>query len=131
MYTRLFRDFVKSGDTLRVYQGKQLLFASQKDRLLPLLEYIEQLLPGQQPVVLFDTIMGNAAALLAVKAGCREVYSPLASQLAIMTLEKYGIKYYFSEVVPYIQQPDQSMCPMERLSLDKEPEEFYNLVRNI
>ena len=131
MYTRLFHDFVKSGDTLRVYQGKQLLFASQKDRLLPLLEYIEQLLPGQQPVVLFDTIMGNAAALLAVKAGCREVYSPLASQLAIMTLEKYGIKYYFSEVVPYIQQPDQSMCPMERLSLDKEPEEFYNLVRNI
>lgn len=131
MYTRLFDNFVKSSDTLRVYQGKRLLFASQKDRLLPLLEYIDRFLPYRQPVVLFDKIMGNAAALLAVKANCQEVYSPLGSELAIKTLEKYGIRYHFTQVVPYIQQPNQDMCPMERLSLKEEPEEFYALVKNI
>lgn len=73
--------------------------------------------------------MGNAAALLSIKAGCREVYSPLGSQLAIKTLEKYGIKYHLVEIVPYILQPDgRKMCPMEKLSIDKEPEEFYKLV---
>lgn len=131
MYTRLFDNFVKSSDTLRVYQGKRLLFASQKDRLLPLLEYIDRFLPYRQTGVLFDKIMGNAAALLAVKANCQEVYSPLGSELAIKTLEKYGIRYHFTQVVPYIQQPNQDMCPMERLSLNKEPEEFYALVKNI
>ena len=70
--------------------------------------------------------MGNAAALLAIKANCREVYSPLGSQIAVKTLDKYGVKYYLTEIVPYILQPDGvSMCPMEKLSIDKEPEEFY------
>ena len=68
MYTRLFNKFLTSGDTLWVQAGNKLLFASNKDRLLPLLEYIEGLGHYHQPVVIFDKIMGNAAALLCVKA---------------------------------------------------------------
>ena len=76
--------------------------------------------------------MGNAAALLSVKASCREVYSPLGSQLAIKTLEKYGIKYQLTKTVPYIQNATgEDMCPMEKLSIDKEPEEFYKAVKSI
>ena len=100
--------------------------------MLPLLEYIDWFVPHYQQVVILDKIMGNAAALLSIKAGCQEVYSPLGSQLAIKTLDKYGIKYDISEIIPYIQQPEkQDMCPMEKLSLDKEPEEFYQVMRDI
>ena len=75
--------------------------------------------------------MGNAAALLAVKASCREVYSPLGSQLAIKTLDKYHIKYHLTETVPYIQKANgEDMCPMEKLSMNRGPEEFYKLIRN-
>jgi len=132
MYASLFNKFLTSGDTLQVYKGNELLFASTEDRLLPLLEYLDR--PGQPypPVVIFDTIIGNAAALLSVKANCREVYSPLGSRLAIRTLDRYGIRYHLSEIVPYVQQPNrEDMCPMERLSIDKEPEEFYQLMMNI
>jgi len=74
--------------------------------------------------------MGNAAALLSVKAGCQEVYSPLGSKLAIQTLGNYHIEYHFTEVVPYIRRPNQQgMCPMEELSLSKSPEEFYAALR--
>jgi len=130
MYARLFNKFSIGSDTLQVYKGSKLLFASNKDRLSPLLEYIDRFAHYQR-VVIFDKIMGNAAALLAVEAGCREVYSPLGSQLAIKTLDKYHIKYHLTEIVPYIQKPDgEDMCPMEKLSINREPEEFYELIRN-
>ena len=130
MYVRLFNEFLRGSDTLQVYKGSKLVFASNKDRLLPLVEYIDRFAHYHQ-VVIFDKIMGNAAALLAVKARCRKVYSPLGSQLAIETLDKYGIKYHLTETVPYIQRPDgEDMCPMEELSMNRQPEEFYELIRN-
>jgi len=131
MYVRLFSEFLIGGDTLRVYQGNKLLFASNKDRLLPLLEYIDRFVPYHQQVTIFDKVMGNAAALLCVTAACREVYSPLGSQFASQTLDKYGIKSHLTKIVPYIQRDDaQDMCPMERLSMNKKPEEFYEVIKN-
>jgi len=131
MYHPLFDEFLLSGDNLQVYKGDELLFSSTKDRLLPLLEYIDRFVPHHQQVVILDKIMGNAAALLSIKAGCREVYSPLGSQLAVKTLEKYGIGYHLTEIIPCIQKPGgQDMCPMEKLSLDKGPEEFYQAIKD-
>jgi len=132
MYEPLFDEFLLSDDNLRVYQGDRLLFSSSKDRLLPLLEYIDRFTPDHRQVVILDKIMGNAAALLSIKAGCREVYSPLGSQLAIKTLADHGIEHHLTKIIPYIQKPDgQDMCPMERLSLDKAPEEFYRAIKDV
>lgn len=125
----MFGEFLSSGDTLRVYRGDRLVFSSTRDRLLPLLEYLERLAARPQRVVIIDKLMGNAAALLSIKAGGREVFSPLGSQLAVATLKKYGIKYHLDEIVPYIRRDDgQAMCPMEQLSIGKTPEEFYKAV---
>ncbi len=132
MHKHFFNEFLTSDYTLLVYEGDQLVFSSNKDRLLPLLEYIDGFASYHQRVVIFDKIMGNAAALLSVKASCREVYSPFGSQLAVRTLDKYGIKYHLTEIVPCIQKPDEEdMCPMERLSINKETEEFYEAIKNI
>jgi hypothetical protein len=126
MYTDLFSAFLSSDDTLRIYRDDALVFSSVKDRLLPLMEYIADYGAGEQPVTVFDRVMGNAAALLAVKVNCREVYSPLGSELGIKTLERFGIEYHLNEIVPCIMRPDgKGMCPMEKLSMGKEPDEFY------
>ena len=132
MYRHSFSEFLTSGDSLQVYEGDKLIFTSSKDRLLPLLEYIDRFAAYHRRVVIFDKVIGRAAALLCAKASCREVYSPLGSQLAVEVLDKHGIKYHLTKIVPYIQQLNhEDMCPMEKLSLDKEPEEFYEAVRNI
>lgn len=129
MHEQLFPEFVDSADTLRVYEGDKLVFSSQKDRLLPLMDYLSRFATEHTSVVIFDKIIGNAAALLAVKAQCREVFSPLGSELAVQTLQKYGIAYHFSRTVPNIQRADgEDMCPMEKLSTGKEPEEFYQIM---
>ena len=128
-YKPLFEEFRSSGKTLQVYQDEKLLFSSDKEKLIPLLEYIEQMARNHQLVVIFDKIMGNAAALLSVKAECQAVYSPLGSQLATDTLDKYGVKYYITEIIPCIKKPNgKGMCPMEELSINKGPDEFYEII---
>jgi len=132
VYQPLFDEFLTSDNTFSVYEGNKLIFASDKDRLLPLVEYLEKFASRHRNVVIFDKILGRAAALLCIKANCREVYSPLGSQLAVEVLEQNGIKHHLSQIVPCIQKPNhEDMCPMEALSIGKEPEEFYRLIKNL
>jgi hypothetical protein len=100
-----FADFLSSGDTLRVFKDERLLFSSKKKMLLPVIEYIDTCSDGNRDVVVFDKLVGNAAALLAVKAGCAEIFSPLGSEAAVRTFERYGIKYHLVKVVPHVKTP--------------------------
>ena len=132
MYQALFDKFLASDHTLCVYKGDKLIFTSDKDRLLPLVEYIDKFASRQRKVAIFDKILGRAAALLCIQASCREVFSPLGSQLAIDVLGKRGIKYHLTRTVPCIQKPNSTeMCPMELLSIGKEPAEFYKAIKNL
>lgn len=125
----LFNDFLASNDTLRVYKDNRLLFDSNKDRLLPILEYIDKFIAHERDVTVFDRIVGNAAALLLKKVFCQEIYSSLGSELAAKTLNNYGIRYHFTQIVPCIQNATgEDICPMEKLSIGKSPEEFYEAV---
>jgi hypothetical protein len=130
MYQELFSDFMSSDHTLRIYQGGQLIFSSEKEQLLPLVDYLDETASRYDEVTVFDKVIGNAAALLAVKAGCREAWSPLGSEIAVKTLDKYDIAYHLTDIVPFIKQADGiRMCPMEELSLGKGPEEFYRALK--
>ena len=130
MYQEQYNDFMSSNKTLRIYQGEQPVYTSEKERLLPLMDYLGNIASRYDGITVFDKVMGNAAALLSVKAGCREVWSPLGSEIAVKTLDKYNIPYHLTEIVPFITRPDGvRMCPMEELSIGKEPEEFYQVMK--
>ena len=80
---------------------------------------------------MLDKVTGNAAALLMEKVLCREVFSSLGSKLAAETLERFGITRHFTKTVPYIiNREGNGMCPFEKMSMGKSPDEFYNLVKN-
>ena len=132
MGCRSFQKFLMSSDSLQVYKANKIIFTSDKAGLLPLLEYIDRFSSRYRQVRIFDKIMGNGAALLSILANCQKVYSPLGSQLALSTLDKYHISYHITNVVPYIlKTPGGEMCPMEKLSLHKDPEEFHAAITNI
>jgi len=125
-----FEQFIGSGDTLWVYHDRRLIFSSKKEQLTPLLEYIDAFVPKVKGVKVFDRIVGNATALLLEKASCREVYSPLGSRYAALTLEDKGIRYHFRKTVPHIlNEKGNDICPMEKLSLDKSSDEFIAILR--
>jgi hypothetical protein len=127
-YEDLFVSFVQSKNTFMAFKRGRLIFTSQEERLFPVLNFISSNGSEQPWLTFFDKIAGNAAALLAVKAGCRRLYSPLGSENAVKTLEKAHIRYRIDYLVPFIQTPSGEMCPMEKLSLGKSPEEFYQLL---
>ena len=130
MSNTLYEDFISGEDTLRIYDGGRLVFSSRKDRLLPLMDYISSGGSQRRDVTVYDKVMGNGAALLAVMIHAAEVCSPLGSEVAVETLEKYGIKYNIDHIVPRIKRPDgKGLCPMEELSLGRDPEEFYRALR--
>ena len=112
-----------------MYSGDQELFTSRKKGVAPLVDYIKQFLLEPKPVIILDKVIGNAAALLSIKAHAIQIWSPLGSEPAVNTLTRNGIQYHFDKIVPSIQNRDGSaICPMEKLSLtteDMTPEEFY------
>lgn len=127
-----YQDFLNSDDTLRIYRANQLIFSSKKDKVIPLLEYIESPLSKKGPSIIYDRIIGNAAALLSIKAGAVEVFSPMGSQIGVDTLVKYNIKYHLDKIVPFIQKDNSNdMCFMEKLSTEKTPEDFYTAIKAI
>jgi hypothetical protein len=105
MDMNLFNDFLSSSDTLRVYKDEKLLFSSKKNMLAPLIEYIDGSKNGNKNVAIMDKMVGNAAALLAVIAGGSEIMSPVGSEIAVKTLDRYGIKYYLASIVPQVKTP--------------------------
>ena len=125
-----YRKFLDSHDTLRVYHRGCLLFSSARERLLPLLDYLDAAVAHPGGVTVFDRVTGNAAALLLCLIGCAEVRSPLGSRLAVDTLENHGIRYRFEKTVPCIMNNrGDGMCPMEKLSRGKTPPEFLAVLR--
>jgi hypothetical protein len=133
MYGSYFEDFIKSGESLRVYKDDKLIFSSSEKMLLPLLKYIKKHATRNKDVVVMDKIVGRAAALLLVKARCFEVFSPLASERAVEILEKNKILHYFSRVVPVILRPgSEEICPMEQMSSGLEDaDKFYEMVKGL
>jgi hypothetical protein len=94
------------------------------------MDYLAAGKPGRAPVVIYDKVMGNAAALLAVIVKAGEVYSPLGSELAVKTLDRFGIKYRLAKIVPFIMRDDgKDLCPMEQFSIGKSPDEFYAVMK--
>ncbi len=120
-----FESFLSSADTLWIMSQGGVIFRSQRKGIAPLICYIEQA-PLTEEVIAFDKVTGNAAALLLKKANGRAVFSSTGSQLAAETLRGFGIEAHFAHIVPYIiNRSGNGMCPFERLSLGKSPEEFY------
>lgn len=61
-----------------------------------------------------DKVVGKGAAFLYVLLGVRELYAITVSEKAADVLKAYGIKLYYSNLVPAIRnRTDTGPCPME------------------
>ena len=127
---QLFGRFLEAEDTLWVCQADDVLFRSREKGIAPLVSYIRKFAPLPRGVTVCDRVVGNAAALLLKKAFCTKVYGVLSSELAAETLNRLGIPHSFLTVVPYIiNRAGNDMCPFEKASIGKSPEEFYELLK--
>jgi len=125
-----FEKFLKSSWGLELWLGGEIIFRSKKSGVKGLLDFINKRDEEHEGVVIFDKIVGQAVAYLTVYLKAVEVYGVTGSKLAATALEKFKIRFYFQNTVPNILNKDKNdLCPFEKLSIDKTPEEFYNVLR--
>ncbi len=126
----LFERFRESPDNLWVCRDNEPFFKAGEVGLAPLLNYLAKYVDPPHKVTVCDRIVDRAAALLLKKARCDTVFAVLGSKLAAHALDALGIAYSFDSTIPHIvNKAGNDMCPMEKLSLGKTPEEFHRLLR--
>jgi hypothetical protein len=123
-----FRD---SPWSIVIMKHRQLLFRSNMSGLSPLVEAITQLGSKLDGALIFDKVIGRAAAFLIVHAGIRKVYTPLISGPAMEILRAGGCSVRSIEKVSRILDKQMTdLDPMERLALDATtPSQFIKLLR--
>lgn len=124
-------EFKESGFSIYVEKDGKEIFSSKEGMLKPLLESIKQ--TDMRGVVVYDKVVGRAAALLFAYAEVKKVYGVIMSEAAIDILKKYNISHTACKVVKNIlNREGNGTCPMEILSFSvKTPEEFYRLVTRL
>jgi hypothetical protein len=114
-------EVLRNDNSLELYHGSRLVFASMGKWLHPLLD-LERALSGiAMPAAelhLVDKIVGRAAALLIVRLGIRSVHALLLSRLGKEIFEKRGVHVSWEHLV------DRIDCATEELlkSVDDEEE---------
>ena len=119
-------DFTKY--SLALVQGDKIIFSSQANGLKPLWECLEKYRESKSTFILFDKVIGLAAAKLIVYAGIiSQIQTLLVSQPAKKFLEENGIPIKAKNTVENILTKDrQAICPGEIIALNSEtPDDFH------
>ena len=118
-----------SGYTCMIYKANELIFASEKRGVAPLIDFISTYGPDGD-YSLADKVIGKAAALLCVKAGIRHVYAGVISEPALGIFNDHDISLAYDKVVPAIKnRTNTGLCPMEGLSKGvTDPEAMYGKI---
>ncbi len=95
----------------------------------PILDYFKKFGLSNKNIIVFDKIIGNAAALLLVLLKPKKVYTLTISSRGLRTFKEYKINYFALKNVDIIKGKNrQEICPMEKLSAGKSPKEFYKIL---
>ncbi|MFH1841413.1 MAG: DUF1893 domain-containing protein [Candidatus Nealsonbacteria bacterium] len=125
-----FERFLSSSFGLEVWSERKLVFKSKKSGVKGLLDFIKKHGRRYKEIVIFDKIVGQGVALLAAYLRALEVFGKTGSKLAAKSLRKHKIKFYFKKTVENILNKENTdLCPLEKISFKKSPEEFYKILK--
>ena len=130
--SRYLDELEEWGMNLLVYSGGELVFSSDENGIVPLMDAIDASgVEGLGDLVTADRIVGKAAVLLNVYLGAGEVHAMLISTGARELLSDRGIPFVFREETDAIKMRDGVIfCPFERLVQDiSDPEVAYAKIR--
>jgi len=130
--SRYLDELEESEMNLLVYSGGELVFSSDKNGIVPLMDAIDAISgEGLGYLVTADRVVGKAAVLLNVYLGAGEIHAMLISTGAKELLSDRGIPFVFREETDAIKMKDGVIfCPFERLVQDiSDPDEAYARIR--
>ncbi|HEU17942.1 MAG TPA: DUF1893 domain-containing protein [Deltaproteobacteria bacterium] len=128
----LFHLFLTSEDTLWISRDNSIIYRSEKKGIAPLVDYITEYKPSDsdKDVVVYDRVIGNAAAVLLEKLSCKAAFTHTVSNAALETMNNLGINCFHVEVVSHIKnRQGDGPCPFEEVSIGKSADEFLEFLK--
>ena len=118
-------DFTKY--SLALVQGDEIVYSSDSSGLKPLWDCLEKYRQSKDKFILFDKVIGLAAARLVVYSGIIEaIHTRLISQPAKQFLKENKIKIEADEIVANILRKDKSaVCPGEIIAITTDDQNTF------
>lgn len=111
-------------------KNNRILYRSKKQGLKPLIFCLKKYKTQMRGAVVFDKVVGRAAACLLVYGKVKKIMTPLASRGAIKLLKENKIEIEYLKTVPSIlNKVGNDLCPMEKLSQNKTAKEFISFFK--
>jgi hypothetical protein len=125
-------DFTKY--SLALIQGNKIIYSSQSNGLKPLWDCLENYRQTKDSFILYDKVIGLAAAKLVSYSGIiSAIQALLISQPAKKYLKENHIKIEAKITIPNILTKDKrSICPGEIIALNTdEPDDFHTKIKKM
>ena len=106
--------------SLALIEKDKIVFSSRESGLRPLWECLKRFHDSKRNFILFDKVIGLAAAKLIVHSQIiSRIETPLVSEPAKMFLEEHNISIKAHQIVPNILTKDRrATCPGEIIALN-------------
>jgi len=120
----------ETGNSLMIYKEGNLIFESNLGGIRPHLKAINELGKKLEGTLMVDKILGRAAAFLVIYSKAAEAITAVVSSPGKAVLEKYGVKFSYSEEVPHIKMKNGVIyCPFESMVQGiEDPVEAYHAI---
>lgn len=103
----------------------KIIYSSKLQGLKPLIFCIKKYRQGMPESIVFDKIVGHAAAILLAYAKVKEVWTPTVSKAGKEYLGKKKVKLaYKNEILRVMNRQGNDPCPMEKMCSEMAENEF-------
>ena len=107
----------------------KIIYKSEASGLRSLIFCLKKYRRKMQGAIVFDRVVGRAAALLLSYGGVKKIITPVISREAIKILERGGAEVEYGKTVKNIMnRAGTDLCPMEKLSAGKTAEELLEIL---
>ena len=120
-----FSEFEKSGYSFVLLKNEKIIYRSHAQGLKPLISCIKKYKKEMRGAVVFDKIVGRAAAILLAYAKVKEVWMSTISRSGKAYLTRNKVKIDYKNLTNCIMnRQGNDTCPMEKMSRKMSSGEF-------
>ena len=129
-YTLYAKKHIEEASCTLVYCNEKEVKTSGVRGVMPLFSLV-QAKGSMSGFYCADKVVGKAAAFMYALLKPEELYAFVLSEKAETVLKKYGVKYYYGKLVPFIKnRKGDGFCPMEAATENAEsPGEAFEILR--
>lgn len=131
MFKKEFIDKILNSECTCLVSCNDKVFTSSKRGVAPILDFIDESSGILNGALVYDNIIGKAAAMLLQNNNVRGIFAAVISSYACDFLDEHNIPYEYISKVSFIENRTKNgMCPLENEVLElTDSNKAYGVIR--